>query len=118
MAPWPRANTFATSLCRRISASGMTGEMRKVLVRRVDLDLPQPRLKHNVEIELLAAHDTMIPLHGRHLVWTGIAVAIPRGCAGFIVPLATLAIDQGVTILKRAVAYLFWLSRRDRRPVD
>lgn len=50
--------------------------------------------------DLLAAHDAKIePGGGRTLVGTGIAVAIPDGYAGLVLPRSGLALRHGVTCL-------------------
>ena len=71
-------------------------------VQRLDEELPLPRQQH--------ADDAGYDLHarervelaaggGRALVPTGLAVAIPSGCAGFILPRSGLALKHGVTCL-------------------
>lgn len=42
---------------------------------------------------------TLLPGGGRALVPTGVAVAIPRGYAGFVQPRSGLALKHGVTVL-------------------
>ena len=41
----------------------------------------------------------LAPAGGRALVPTGIAIAIPEGCAGFVQPRSGLALRHGVTVL-------------------
>ena len=48
---------------------------------------------HSVESAVLS------PGGGRHLVSTGIAVAIPEGYAGFVQPRSGLAVKHGITCL-------------------
>src|SRR5207245_7041422 len=50
-------------------------------------------------LDLCAAHDVTLPPGGRALVGTGLAVAIPPGHAGFVLPRSGLALKRGVTIL-------------------
>lgn len=73
-----------------------------VRIRRLDADLPLPAAQHpdDAGYDLHAAIDTHIePAGGRALVPTGIAVAIPSGCAGFVLPRSGLALNHGVTCL-------------------
>jgi dUTP pyrophosphatase len=73
-----------------------------VRIRRLDADLPLPAAQHpdDAGYDLHAAIDAHIePAGGRALVPTGIAVAIPSGCAGFVLPRSGLALNHGVTCL-------------------
>jgi dUTP pyrophosphatase len=50
--------------------------------------------------DLLARQDAVLPARGgRALVPTGVAVAIPRGFAGLVLPRSGLALRHGVTCL-------------------
>lgn len=49
--------------------------------------------------DLVAAEKAEIVPHGRALIDTGIAVAIPEGYAGFILPRSGLALKKGLTVL-------------------
>lgn len=74
----------------------------QVPVRRLDPDLPLPAYAKpgDAGVDLRAAESvTLLPGGGRALVPTGIAVAIPRGFAGFIQPRSGLALKHGVTCL-------------------
>lgn len=76
--------------------------MLEVPVRRLDPDLPLPAYARpgDAGVDLVAAEDLeLAPGGGRGLVPTGIAVAIPRGYAGFIQPRSGLALKHGVTCL-------------------
>ena len=71
-------------------------------VRRLDPDLPLPGYAHEGDAgaDLVAREDALLPAGGgRALVPTGIAVAIPRGFAGFVQPRSGLALRHGVTVL-------------------
>jgi len=73
-----------------------------VRIRRLDGDLPLPTAQHpdDAGYDLHAAIDTHLePAGGRALVPTGIAVAIPSGRAGFVLPRSGLALNHGVTCL-------------------
>jgi dUTP pyrophosphatase len=70
-------------------------------VRRLDPALPVPRYarRDDAGLDLCAAHDATLEPGGRSLVGTGIAVAIPAGYAGLVLPRSGLALERGVTIL-------------------
>ncbi len=73
-----------------------------VRIRRLDGDLPLPAAQHpdDAGYDLHAAVDVHIePGGGRALVPTGIAIAVPPGCAGFVLPRSGLALNHGVTCL-------------------
>ena len=76
--------------------------MLEVPVVRLDPELPLPRYAKpgDAGVDLVASEDLeLAPGGGRGLVPTGIAVAIPRGFAGFIQPRSGLALKHGVTVL-------------------
>ena len=69
---------------------------------RLDPDLPPPSYAHDGDAgaDLRARTTvTLAPGGGRALVPTGVAVALPRGTAGFIQPRSGLALHHGVTCL-------------------
>jgi dUTP pyrophosphatase len=71
-------------------------------IRRLDPDLPLPAHQHDGDagLDLHAREGAVLaPGGGRALVPTGIAVAIPPGCAGFVQPRSGLALHHGVTLL-------------------
>ena len=74
----------------------------QIRVQRLDPDLPLPRQQHPDDAGYdLHARDTLTiePGGGRALVPTGLAVAIPAGCAGFVLPRSGLALEHGVGCL-------------------
>jgi dUTP pyrophosphatase len=74
----------------------------RVPVVRLDAELPIPAQQHpdDAGYDLHARHDaTLAPRGGRAIVATGLAVAIPAGCAGFVLPRSGLALRHGVTCL-------------------
>lgn len=75
--------------------------MLEVPVVRLDPELPLPRYARpgDAGVDLVAATDLELAPGGRGLVPTGVAVAIPRGYAGFIQPRSGLALAHGVTCL-------------------
>ena len=74
----------------------------EVPVVRLDPDLPVPGYANpgDAGLDLLARDDVLLRAGGgRALVPTGIAIAIPEGCAGFVQPRSGLALKHGVTCL-------------------
>tara|TARA_B100000902_G_scaffold228402_1_gene216838 strand:- start:2417 stop:2848 length:432 start_codon:yes stop_codon:yes gene_type:complete len=71
-------------------------------VQRVNSDLPLPNYAKadDAGADLIANEDvTLPPGGGRALIGTGIAIAIPRGYAGFVQPRSGLALRHGITCL-------------------
>ena len=76
--------------------------MTQVPVRRLDPDLDLPSYAHpgDAGADLVAREDVLLPAGGgRALVPTGVALAIPDGHAGFVLPRSGLALRHGVTCL-------------------
>lgn len=76
--------------------------MVEIAVRQLDPELPLPVTAHvgDAGVDLYARQDvTIAPAGGRVLVPTGIAVAIPEGYVGLVVPRSGLAIKHGVTLV-------------------
>ena len=74
----------------------------EIRVQRLDTELPLPRQQHTDDAgyDLHARELTVLaPGGGRALVPTGLAVAIPSGYAGFVLPRSGLALKFGVTCL-------------------
>ncbi len=70
-------------------------------VVRLDRDLPLPSYAHvgDAGIDLVAREDAVVrAAGGRVLVPTGIALALPRGHAGLVLPRSGLALKFGVTV--------------------
>lgn len=71
-------------------------------VVRLDPELPLPSYAHpgDAGLDLLARDDGVVPAAGgRLLMPTGIAIAIPVGLAGFVLPRSGLATKHGVTVV-------------------
>jgi len=69
---------------------------------RLDADLALPAYARagDAGADLVARQDTtLVAAGGRALVPTGVAVAIPSGWAGFVLPRSGLALRHGVTCL-------------------
>ncbi len=76
--------------------------MVQIAVRQLDADLPLPVMVHSGDagVDLHSREDVLIAAAGgRVLVPTGIAVAIPSGYVGLVVPRSGLAIKHGVTLV-------------------
>jgi dUTP pyrophosphatase len=73
--------------------------MVPVPIVRLDPNLPVPSYAHTGDAGLdLRAREavTIAPAGGRALVPTGIAIAIPAGCAGFVLPRSGNALNHGI----------------------
>ncbi len=74
----------------------------EIPVARLDPDLPLPSYARigDAGADLCAREDaTLAAAGGRAVVPTGVAVAIPDGFAGFVLPRSGLALKHGVTVL-------------------
>jgi dUTP pyrophosphatase len=74
----------------------------QIRLARLDRDLPLPAQAHahDAGYDLSARCDADLPAGGgRALVPTGLAVAIPPGFAGLVLPRSGLALRHGVTCL-------------------
>jgi len=74
----------------------------RVEVVRLDPDLPLPACAHpgDAGYDLYAReHAQLAPNGGRAIVPTGIAIALPEGTAGFVLPRSGLALRHGITCL-------------------
>ena len=73
-----------------------------VPIRRLDAELPLPARAHpdDAGLDLYARADALLPANGgRALVATGVAVAIPRGHMGMVVPRSGLALKHGISLV-------------------
>jgi dUTP pyrophosphatase len=70
-------------------------------VKRLDPTIPLPRYAKpdDAGLDLHAAEPTVLKPGERALVPTGLAVAIPKGFAGLVMPRSGLALRHGVTVL-------------------
>jgi dUTP pyrophosphatase len=74
----------------------------EIAVHRLDPDLPLPQNAHlgDAGVDLYAREDTVLaPQGGRALMPTGIAIAIPLGYAGFVLPRSGLALHNGISVV-------------------
>ncbi len=77
------------------------GDQVVVALRQLDPDLPPPSYAHagDAGADLRAAADVTLAPGARALVGTGVAIALPRGYAGFVHPRSGLAARHGVSIV-------------------
>ena len=76
--------------------------MLSVPIVRLDPDLSLPSYAHSGDagLDLCAREDGTIAARGGRLIMpTGIAIAIPLGHAGFVLPRSGLALKHGVTVV-------------------
>jgi dUTP pyrophosphatase len=73
----------------------------RVPIVRLDTGLPLPAYARagDAGLDLRAARTVTLEPGARALVETGVAVAIPEGYAGFVVPRSGLALRSGLTVL-------------------
>jgi dUTP pyrophosphatase len=74
----------------------------EISVQRLDADLPLPRQAHEGDagVDLYAREDVVLaPGGGRALMPTGIAIAIPLGFAGFVLPRSGLSLNNGISVV-------------------
>ena len=76
--------------------------MLPVSIVRLDPDLALPTYAHvgDAGLDLCAREDGhLAPAGGRLLMPTGIAIAIPPGYAGFVLPRSGLALKHGISVV-------------------
>lgn len=73
----------------------------RVRVHRLDPDLPLPRYARawDAGVDLYAREDAVIEPGRRHLMPTGLALAIPPGWVGLVHPRSGLSVRHGLTVL-------------------
>lgn len=71
-----------------------------VQVKRIDHELPLPRYAYEGDagLDLLSTIDVTLQPFARTLIPTGLAVAIPKGYAGFVQPRSGLALRAGLSM--------------------
>ena len=76
-------------------------EQLLVPIKRLDETLEVPRYAYEGDagVDLRAAEDFSLKPFERKLVPTGIAIALPRGYAGFVMPRSGLAVKHGISIV-------------------
>lgn len=76
--------------------------MPEIHVKRLDPELPLPARAHTGDagVDLYAREDAVLPPQGgRVLMPTGIAIAMPAGFAGFVLPRSGLALKHGISVV-------------------
>ena len=63
-----------------------------------DLALPTYARPGDAGLDLLAREDAVLEPHGRVLMPTGLAIAVPAGHVGLVHPRSGLAVRQGLTV--------------------
>ena len=73
----------------------------RIAVKRLDPDIPLPRYARagDAGLDLCAAARVVIGPGERVIVGTGLAIAIPPGFAGLVLPRSGLALRHGITAL-------------------
>ncbi|WP_020495085.1 dUTP diphosphatase [Sciscionella marina] len=73
----------------------------EVLLTRLDPGVEPPNYAHPADAgaDLSCTEDVTLPPGERALVGTGIAIALPEGCAGFVHPRSGLAARTGLSIV-------------------
>jgi dUTP pyrophosphatase len=74
----------------------------RIEITRLDAEMPLPaqQHEHDAGYDLHAREDVALALGGgRALVPTGVAIAIPAGWAGLVLPRSGLALKHGITCL-------------------
>jgi dUTP pyrophosphatase len=80
-------------------AAAYSSSKTRVQVVRMDKDLPLPQTAYpgDAGFDLQATIDCVLPPGGRALIPTGLAIAIPEGFAGFVLPRSGLALRVGLS---------------------
>lgn len=75
--------------------------MIEVQIKLLDEDLPMPRYQHEGDagLDLPSRVDYVLEPGERAMIPTGVAVAIPRGYAGFVLPRSGLASRHGIALV-------------------
>src|SRR5699024_1306832 len=75
--------------------------LESLQIKRLHPDAVLPVRAHSTDagLDLHAVEQVGIPVLGRNLVGTGIAVQIPKGYVGYITPRSGLAHSNGITVL-------------------
>jgi len=76
--------------------------MIEVPIVRLDPELPLPSYAHDGDagLDLVAREDAVVPAAGgRVLMPTGMAIALPPGYAGFVLPRSGTALRHGISVV-------------------
>ena len=97
-----RSRKYCRGKLRGATGFRIIGSMLPVHVRRLDPDLPLPAYAHpgDAGLDLHAREGAVVKAAGgRVVVPTGIALAIPPGYAGFVVPRSGNAVKHGISVV-------------------
>jgi len=72
----------------------------RLAIKRIDPELPLPCYAHpgDAGLDLRSSIDVILDPGARALVPTGIAIALPEGFAGFVLPRSGLALKKGLGV--------------------
>src|SRR5512132_388437 len=75
--------------------------MIEIQIKLIDQDSPMPRYQHEGDagLDLPSRVDYVLEPGERAMIPTGIAVAIPKGYAGFVLPSSGLAARHGIALV-------------------
>jgi dUTP pyrophosphatase len=75
--------------------------MLEIAIKRLDESLPLPKYQHDADagLDLPSRVDFVLEPGERATIPTGIAVAIPRGYAGLVLPRSGLAARHGIALV-------------------
>lgn len=75
--------------------------MVEIRIKLLDGDMPMPRYQHEGDagLDLPSRVDLVLEPGERAMIPTGIAVAIPQGYAGFVLPRSGLASRHGIALV-------------------
>ena len=78
----------------------MTDDRISLPIKRLDpsVELPSYAYVGDAGLDLRSNEDVTLAPHERKLVSTGLAIAIPEGCAGFVQPRSGLALREGLSM--------------------
>lgn len=78
----------------------MIAERISLPIKRLDdsVELPSYAYEGDAGLDLRASESVVLRPFERHLIGTGLAVAIPDGYAGFVQPRSGLALKQGLSM--------------------
>jgi dUTP pyrophosphatase len=79
----------------------MSAEKINVEIKKLDAELALPAYAYpgDAGLDLCSAEDATLAPFERKLIPTGIAVAIPHGYAGFVLPRSGLALRSGLSLV-------------------
>jgi dUTP pyrophosphatase len=74
--------------------------MATVRIQKIDPEMPLPEYAHSGDagLDLRSTESVRVPVNGRVSVGCGVAVAIPPGYAGLVLPRSGLAFKHGITL--------------------